>query len=33
MITALGSEEIQELAEVVPTDNVDYEIERRLKKL
>lgn len=33
MITALGNEEIQEYAAVGPNDNVDYEIEQRLKKL
>jgi hypothetical protein len=33
MITALGNDEIQEYAAVVPTDNVDYEISQRLKKL
>ena len=33
MITALGNEEIQEFAAVGPNDNVDYEIEQRLKKL
>lgn len=33
MITALGNEDVQKYAEVVPSDNVDYEIEQRLKKL
>ena len=33
MITALGSDEIQHYAEVGPNDNVDYEIESRMKKL
>lgn len=33
MIAALGNQDIQSFAEVKPNDNVEYEIEERLKKL